>query len=68
MTRDAQWLYAWGEEWRLDERGWAVVQYGTPVFIVGQYEYSAPPPWRSPDWLAGKIELPPLPEVFSGKN
>lgn len=63
LERDAQWLYEWGEPWVLDERGWEVLRPGTPVFLIGEYNFDAPYPWRSPDWLARKIVLP---EVIPG--
>jgi hypothetical protein len=61
LERDANWLYDWGEEWQLDASRTRVLRPGTPVFIIGSYDFAAPPPWRSPEWLAGTIQLPPLP-------
>ncbi len=58
LERDAQWLYEWGEGWVLDERGWTVLDPGTPVFILQQYDFGAPPSWRSLEWLARGVELP----------
>ena len=57
LERDAMWLYDWGEGWTLDERGWEVLAPGTPLWIVGSYDFDAPPPWRSIAWLARGIEL-----------
>jgi hypothetical protein len=62
LKRDAQWLYGWGEGWELDAKGWNVVKQGTPVLIVGNYDFDAPPPWRSLHWLARGIELPAQPQ------
>lgn len=61
LERDAFWLFRWGEAWELDASGRRVLRYGTPVVIIGAYDFSKPPPWRSPEWLAGTIQLPPLP-------
>jgi hypothetical protein len=58
LRRDAQWLYSWGEEWEVSAQGWTVLKRGTPVFILGEYDHEAPPPWRSLEWLAMGIELP----------
>lgn len=58
LERDARWLYDWGEGWVLDERGWNVLDRGTPVLVLGQYDFDVPPPWRSSDWLARGIKLP----------
>ena len=60
LERDAQWLFEWGEAWTLDASGTRVQNPGTPVFFVGRYDFDAPPPWRSPAWLAQAVELPPL--------
>ena len=61
LERDAQWLFGWGREWRLDARGITTLEAGTPVLIVGAFEFGAPPPWRSLTWLRQPIELPESP-------
>jgi len=48
LERDARWIYDWGEEWELDDRGWEVEEEGTPVWILGEYDFHAPPPWLDP--------------------
>ena len=58
LERDAQWLFGWGQAWLLDPRGTRVLEPGTPVFIVGRYDFDAGPPWRSLDWLSTSIDLP----------
>ena len=63
LERDAKWLFEWGETWTLDERGRTVLDPGTPVLIVGCYDFAAPPPWRSPQWLATGISLPTDPRT-----
>ena len=60
LGRDAEWLYQWGEEWQLDAGGRSVQRPGTPVLIVDKYDFRSPPPWRSLEWLARGIELPPM--------
>jgi hypothetical protein len=59
LERDARWLFDWGQSWRVDESGTMVVEAGTPVIIIGEYDFAAPPPWRSPSWLAHPVRLPP---------
>lgn len=66
LARDARWLFAWGREWTLDASGTRLVEPGTPVFVTGAYDFGAPPPWRSTDWLARPVELPPPPGAESG--
>lgn len=45
LETDAMWIYDWGEQWTLDERGHNVLEPGTPLWIVGDYDFGAPPPW-----------------------
>ncbi|MGH7962768.1 MAG: L,D-transpeptidase [Candidatus Binatia bacterium] len=63
LKRDAQWLYAWGEQWELSDNGQEVFAAGTPLLIVGHYNFNAPPPWRSLAQLAQSVELPPNPPL-----
>lgn len=58
LERDAKWLYHWGEQWKLDSKGWNVLEPGTPLLIVGHYNFAESPPWRSIKWLAHGVELP----------
>jgi hypothetical protein len=58
LQRDAQWLFEWGETWSVDASGTRVLKTGTPVFVIGQYDFEAAPPWRSSNWLARTAELP----------
>jgi hypothetical protein len=57
LERDAKWLFEWGETWTLDARGWTVIDPGTPVWIVGQYDFDAAAPWQSTEWLASRLDL-----------
>jgi lipoprotein-anchoring transpeptidase ErfK/SrfK len=61
LQRDARWLYEWGESWNVAPRGWPVLEQGTPVLIVGSYDFDQPPPWQSPNWWQTKIALPENP-------
>jgi lipoprotein-anchoring transpeptidase ErfK/SrfK len=58
LERDAQWLYEWGVPWTLDTTGTRVLQPGTPVFVVGRYDFDVLPPWQSLTWLTRVMELP----------
>lgn len=57
LERDARWLYGWGESWQLDARRTKVLEHGTPVLIVGHYDFDVSPPWRSPEEVARGITL-----------
>jgi hypothetical protein len=59
LERDAEWLYGWGEQWRLDESGGRVLKPGTTVVVIGAALPGAP--WTSLDRLRRRIDLPPLP-------
>ncbi len=61
LERDAVWLFGWGDCWRLAPDGLAVLQPGTPVFIVGEYRFGEPPPWRSAEFWSRAVELPSPP-------
>lgn len=58
LDRDAQWLFEGGETWVLDPSATRVMKPGTPVLIVGAYDFDAAPPWRSLMWLSQPLELP----------
>jgi hypothetical protein len=58
LERDARWLFDWGQAWTVDSSGTHVLTAGTPVSIVGEYDFDAPPPWRSLRWLSTMVELP----------
>ena len=59
LERDAIWLYGWGEQWTLDETKRRVLVPGTPVLILGEYSYGAPPPWVDLQALSQRLILPP---------
>jgi hypothetical protein len=58
LLRDAQWLYAWGEQWSLDDSRREVMVPGTPVLIMGTYPFGSPPAWLALDALPVPIALP----------
>lgn len=58
LQRDAQWLYGWGDQWKLSADRRSVEAPGTPVLIVGGFGHGQPPPWTSLEWLARILELP----------
>lgn len=57
LTRDAMWIYNWGRSWTLDDKG-RLVAPGTPVLILGQYDFTSPGPWTKLESLAKPIALP----------
>ena len=57
LQRDAQWLYGWGDQWKLDTTGREVLQTGTPVLIQGVFEPKVYP-WLSLEWLENGVSLP----------
>jgi len=66
LQRDAQWLYGWGDQWKLSADKRSVDVPGTPVLVVGDFPHGGVPPWTSLQALSTPIELPanvPLPVV-----
>jgi lipoprotein-anchoring transpeptidase ErfK/SrfK len=62
LERDAQWLYAWGEQWKISTDGRDVLQPGSAVVILGEYAHGKPAPWTVPDWwTALPLGLPDVP-------
>lgn len=59
LERDGRWIYDWGEEWELDERGWKVLDPGTPLWILGTYDFDASPPWLGRGDPHPEVALPP---------
>lgn len=57
LERDARWLFDWGESWTLDDRGWEVLEEGTPVWVLGEYDFAAPPPWRDSEHPHPPLEV-----------
>jgi hypothetical protein len=49
---DAQWLFEWGDPWTLDASATRVLKLGTPVLIIGDYDFDAAPPWQSAESFA----------------
>ncbi len=62
LERDARWFYDWGESWKLDADGRTILRPGTPLFIVGEYDFDAPPPWTLSGRLPAGLTLPAGPE------
>jgi len=52
LSRDAKWLYRWGDQWDLGPRGWRIEKQGTPVWVVGGYDYKQDAPWMEREYLA----------------
>ncbi|MGR8998929.1 MAG: L,D-transpeptidase [Gammaproteobacteria bacterium] len=46
LEYDAKWLYDWGEQATVAADQRTILKYGTPVWIVGRYNYKSTPPWR----------------------
>lgn len=42
---DARWLFAWADGYQVAADGRDVLRQGTPVVVVGAYDFGAAPPW-----------------------
>lgn len=58
LARDAQWLFGWGREWVLSADRKSVVTEGTPVVILGAFDFAHAPPWLVVDWWHAPVALP----------
>ncbi|MGR8935214.1 MAG: L,D-transpeptidase [Gammaproteobacteria bacterium] len=64
LESDAQWLFYWGEPGELSADRRFMLKQGTPVLIIGRYDFTAPAPWRSPAYLFPS----PNPRAEKAKN
>lgn len=60
---DAEWLYYWAEQWKLDSAQVKILAYGTPVIIFGNYDFDQLPPWYSLPSNPKQVEI--LPDILS---
>lgn len=60
LARDAMWIYKWGQSWMLDAQG-QLAQPGTPVVILGSYDFASPAPWYSREYFEHGIRLAAIP-------
>lgn len=58
LQRDAEWLYGWGDQWKLSEDRRTVDVPGTPVLVIGAFGHGQPGPWTALPALAAPIDLP----------
>ena len=54
---DAKWLFYWGEGWKLTSDR-QILEHGTPVLIVGSYNFVRIRPWLRPGWWTSGVTLP----------
>ena len=47
LAKDAEWLYSFADQWKLDASGNTVEVKGTPVLVYGEYPWGARRPWRN---------------------
>ena len=59
LERDARWIFEWGQGWTLDGKG-QLATTGTPVLVMGDYAFGAPPPWRVAAMFGRKVVLPEI--------
>lgn len=58
LVVDPPWQAFGAYQWELAPSGHLVVDAGTLVLIVGQYDFGRPPPWQNPEQLTRPIDLP----------
>lgn len=46
LKEDAEFIYYWAEQWKLNDNGQVIVENGTPFMVFGEYDFENPsPPW-----------------------
>jgi hypothetical protein len=65
LERDAKWVFEWGEGWTIDPDSKDVVGYGTPVVVIGSYDFKKRQPWLKPAWWGTGVTLPEEDDVES---
>ncbi|MBI3786039.1 MAG: L,D-transpeptidase [Deltaproteobacteria bacterium] len=60
LARDARWIFDWAEGWQLSANRKEVIRPGTPLYIVGAYDFGNPPPWMALEHLSTRIVLPEM--------
>ena len=58
LRRDAIWLFDWGEEWELSGNGREILEFGTPVLVIGGYDFERSKPWLDAAGWRNRITLP----------
>ena len=58
LAVDAKWLYQWGDGWALAAETNKITRLGTPVLLVGNYDFASPQPWLKPEWWVRGVPLP----------
>ena len=58
LQRDAKWIFQWGEGWTVDPDSRSVVGNGTPVLVIGSYDFKKGKPWLKPAWWSTGVSLP----------
>jgi hypothetical protein len=43
---DAQFIYDWAQQWKMDNSGRIIKENGTPFMVFGEYDYKNPYPWQ----------------------
>jgi lipoprotein-anchoring transpeptidase ErfK/SrfK len=57
LRSDAKWLFYWGRGWTAIPESREIVRDGTPVIIIGRYDFTRPRPWLDPDWWSQGVTI-----------
>ena len=60
LTRDAMWIYEWGQQWVLSPDKRTVATPGTTVVIHGEVDFANPSPWTLPEYWRIPLTVPIL--------
>lgn len=57
LTRDAMWIYDWGQQWVISPDGRTVITPGTTVVVQGEVDWKNPTPWTAAGWWNTPLQL-----------
>ena len=57
LTRDAMWIYDWGQQWVLSPDRRTVATPGTPIVVQGEVDWKNPTPWTVATWWTSPLTL-----------
>lgn len=70
LMDDAAWMYDWVETWELSADGQRVLRQGTPILVMGEFDWGRPGPWRRlvGDPEAASVSVGEIEEALKGRE
>jgi hypothetical protein len=58
LEEDAVWIFGWGDQWVLNPKDKTIAKLGTPVLVLGEFQFGVKAPWRNLEHLGPRLALP----------